>query len=601
MATENIEFKVKIDGVEEEIKSLKDLKQAIKAATDEQLRAAEKFGIGSKEYTEASKKVSALKDKVDDLRDSTKSLQGSGIERASAGFNQLGEGLRNLDFDKVKVGLTAMKSALAATGIGLIVALVSTLAEKFDIFGKITDVVTNIVYKFTDAIGLTNKALEEATKKSVESISKQNDEITKRYDNEIKLAKAAGKDTSDLEIDKLKAVEDGISKQLDVLEKKKNTQAGLNDEEQKQYSDLQQKKLDSVADRISKELEIERLKSQNLANLEEKLRVGSLSAREKEIDTIKKQQQELINELNKNHEVRLGNELNDTIRYNEDVKRINELTQKQINEVNAKYYKEDSEKRYKKIVEDLNKELELNNYKNKSFSEQLRAEQEAQTELDNQTLQTKLANETTLTDFNLKTNEQLRNEYRQRQWEEIGNDYNKQIQLAQQTNQALQGLSDLYFTLKTKNLKKGSKEEEEYARKQFNINKALSIANTVVSGAQGIVNGLTAPYPQNIVLPIVAGITTAASVAKIASTQFTGSGSSGSAATAPSVPIPAPPTAPTPTEGRRSTTFDESGSTSGTETFRTMQPTITVKAQVIESDMTEAQKRVNKFDKQTTF
>ena len=137
MAEENkIPLEIEVKGSEESIESFKDLKAAIKAAKDEQIKAASVYGESSKEFQKATEKVSKLKDKVEDLNDSTKSLKGSGVERASEGFNQLGEGLRNLDFDKVKVGLVAMKSALAAVGIGLIVQAVMYLVENFDELSK---------------------------------------------------------------------------------------------------------------------------------------------------------------------------------------------------------------------------------------------------------------------------------------------------------------------------------------------------------------------------------------------------------------------------------------------------------------------------------
>ena len=43
-----IAFSVEIDGVERSVNSIKDLKQALKDAKDEQLRMANSFGEGSK-------------------------------------------------------------------------------------------------------------------------------------------------------------------------------------------------------------------------------------------------------------------------------------------------------------------------------------------------------------------------------------------------------------------------------------------------------------------------------------------------------------------------------------------------------------------------
>ena len=159
MASQKVALEVEVQGVEQSIESVKDLKNAIKAARDEQVKAASAFGETSKEYLDATKKVSGLKDKVDDLNDSTKSLKGTGVEQLTIGFSQMKEGIMNLDFDKVKAGMAAMKSgigafatsaktalsgfkgALLATGIGaLVVALGVIVAYWDDIKGLVSGV-----------------------------------------------------------------------------------------------------------------------------------------------------------------------------------------------------------------------------------------------------------------------------------------------------------------------------------------------------------------------------------------------------------------------------------------------------------------------------
>jgi hypothetical protein len=160
MATEKIGIEVEVKGAEKSISSFKDLKTAIKAAKDEQILMAEKFGGTSKEATEAAKKVSALKDKVDDLNDSSKTLKGTGFEMLKGGFGQVREGLMNLDFDKVKTGLTAMssgfvsmgkaamtslqgiKGAIAATGIGLLVIALGVIYAYWDDIKGVVDGLT---------------------------------------------------------------------------------------------------------------------------------------------------------------------------------------------------------------------------------------------------------------------------------------------------------------------------------------------------------------------------------------------------------------------------------------------------------------------------
>jgi len=160
MAKEEIGFNVTVEGAEKSISSFKDLKTAIKAAKDEQIAMAEKFGSTSKEATEAAKKVSALKDKVDDLNDSSKTLKGTGFEMLKGGFSQIREGLMNLDFDKVKTGLISMtagfqsmgsqainafkgiKGAIAATGIGLLVIALGTIYAYWDDIKGLVDGLT---------------------------------------------------------------------------------------------------------------------------------------------------------------------------------------------------------------------------------------------------------------------------------------------------------------------------------------------------------------------------------------------------------------------------------------------------------------------------
>ena len=149
MATEVLELNVKTN-IGQSISSLKELKQAIKAAKDEQIAMANKFGATSQEAINASKKLAALKDSVEDLNDASKSLKGSGFEMLKQGFGQIREGLMNLDFDKVKTGLTAMgsgftsmaksakaaftgiKGAIAATGIGLLLIAVGAIYAYWD-------------------------------------------------------------------------------------------------------------------------------------------------------------------------------------------------------------------------------------------------------------------------------------------------------------------------------------------------------------------------------------------------------------------------------------------------------------------------------------
>jgi hypothetical protein len=205
MATEVLELSVKTN-IGQSISSLKELKEAIKAAKDEQIAMANKFGATSQEAINASKKLAELQDSVDDLNDASKSLKGSGFEMLKQGFGDIREGLMNLDFDKVKVGLTGMgsgftsmgqqakaaftgiKGAIAATGIGLLLIAVGAIYAYWD---DIKGVVS----------GLTSeqKRLNAEAEKNVK-IAQDNLDIISQQENILKLQGKSEKEILNMKI-----------------------------------------------------------------------------------------------------------------------------------------------------------------------------------------------------------------------------------------------------------------------------------------------------------------------------------------------------------------------------------------------------------------
>jgi hypothetical protein len=166
--------------------------------------------------------------------------------------------------------------------------------------------------------------------------------------------------------------------------------------------------------------------------------------------------------------------------------------------------------------------------------------------------------------------------------------------------QAAQGLSDIYFTIKSAKVKKGSKEEEDLARKQFNVQKAFNLAKVGMDGVMAISN-IIATTPKvdfgvsTGILLAASAISTAASLAKIASAQFEG-GAGGGAGASPESAVSIPSTtsqAPAiygPGQGQ-STTF------SGNQN-NNFAP---VKAYVVETENRSTTNRVNKLVSESTY
>jgi hypothetical protein len=205
MATEVLELSVKTN-IGQSITSLKELKEAIKAAKDEQIAMANKFGATSQEAINASKNLATLKNKVDSLNDASKSLKGSGFEMLKQGFGQIREGLMNLDFDKVKVGLTGMgagftsmaktakaaltgiKAAIGATGIGLLLIAVGAIYAYWD---DIKGVVSGLTTE--------QKRLNAEAEKNVK-IAQDNLDIISQQENILKLQGKTEKEILNMKI-----------------------------------------------------------------------------------------------------------------------------------------------------------------------------------------------------------------------------------------------------------------------------------------------------------------------------------------------------------------------------------------------------------------
>jgi len=558
---DKLNLDIEVGGVEQSINSIKDLKNAIKDARNEQVKAGEQFGLSSKQYEEASKRVSQLKDKVEDLGDSTRSLQGSGIERASQGFNQLGEGLRNLDFDKVKVGLTAIKSALAATGIMLIVQGVMYLIENFDelskgsgllakalrFVGDIVTTVTDYIYKFTDALGITNSELDKMGDATVENANKAKDALasqTAEYDRQIAVAKASGKSAIDLEMAKQQAI---IETNKALIEQTIAfvRAGGELDAEQKK---LLTEQLNAIKDAVNTQKVIQITHTEDLKK-----------ENQKRLDDNKKYLEDLaqaeLDAWNKTVEIRMSNT---------EAQRLEEERLRQ---------------------------------------EKLAADKAAMDE--SLAYMTEVGNQEQVIAV---SNADLKKELRKQELDDFKKNYNAQLNTAQSLTNSLQSLSDSYFYFKRKNLEKGSKEDLKQAKKQFDINKGLSIASATISGIQGVINALSAqsviPEPFGAILKgvtaVAIGAAAAANIAKIASSKFDeNGGGGGGGSTAAAVAIPSAPSISMPDANVSGTKFDENGKK--IEDTKQQPISVSVKAQVVESEMTQSQQNVSSIKDKSTF
>ena len=691
MATEKIGIEVEVKGAEKSISSFKDLKEAIKAAKNEQLAMSEKFGATSVEATAAAKKIAELKDKVDDLNDSSKTLKGTGFEMLKGGFAQVQEGLMNLDFDKVKMGLTAMssgfvsmgrsamtalqgiKGAIAATGIGLLVIALGVIYAYWDDIKGLVDGLTPELKKqnelAAERVKLADKALQDAT------LEENSLRLQGKTEKEILLIKeAALKVSIQNQISAIETAEKTKQSQIDAAKRNKEILQGLINFVSipitallygidlagkafgkdfglaegftgglaKMVFDPDKVKADSEAEIEASKLKLKQLQSQLAGNSLAIRAIDTKTAEDKKklVDQGSKDSKEAV-EKQVDHQVELQGKLKElqtqlikdeeakeqAILKNKFLADQQDLYNKGANAELLKALNDNFEKdkleisnKFKKIKEDKDKEddkkelqtklsnlesgyqLELERIENNDLlklqKEQEHLEQVYQinianakllgidkTDLDNKNGKDKIALEKRIA---AETKKIKQDEIKQ-SFENVKNSLN-----------AAQGLSDIFFTIKSAKAKKGSKEEEDLARKQFNIQKAFNLAKVGMDGYMAISNIIATTPKADFgistgILLAASAISTAANLAKIGAAQFEGGGGGGAGASPESaVSIPSTtsqaPAIYGPGQGQ-STTF------SGNQN-NNFAP---VKAYVVETENRSTTNRVNKLVSESTY
>lgn len=178
---------------------------------------------------------------------------------------------------------------------------------------------------------------------------------------------------------------------------------------------------------------------------------------------------------------------------------------------------------------------------------------------------------------------------------------NDALEIAEASVKTIQALGDIAFLGKMKNLKKGSKEEEALAKKQFAFNKSMQLAGAIVDAGKAINASLASsplaigvvPNPVGIANLVSTAAMSAANIAKIASTQFTSTtppaspdASGGGGGESPMASVPSF------TPGNLFGQGNDQNNVGSTESNN-----ITVTAVVSETEITSTQNKVAKIQK----
>lgn len=475
--------------------SLKDIKKSVKDLED----AALKIGESGEGFSKLTQKAGELKNKLGDLRDTTNSLNGSGVEKLNASMGLMREAFTNADPGKLSAGFKVMGAAMKAIPIFLIIEGIKWLVENFEkltqsggvvgkVFGFIKDVIDTVIQAFkdlTDWLGLTNNAIEDNAEKTIAAAKRSGDAIVSRYDDEIKLAKAAGKNTDELEIKKQEAIIETSRVAVNALKTIAQANGKLTDAEMKQLEDL-------VKTIHAAEIDIQA----------KKLTIAKTTADEKD---------------------KIDKKSSDDYKARED-KRIKESGKAWEDEIKAKSERE---------------KAESDRLEQESLADKKAEEDRIKTSGEEWEAENKIKADAEKTESDRLETQSIKD------LEDHKAKQKGMVDAAKMANDSLMDLSNLFFSVKNANLKKGSAEEEKAARQQFKINKALAISGAVITGIQSVMAAFASGVATPIIGPatgavyaIMAGITAAANIAKIASMQFQGGGGGGAASvgSAPSVP-----------------------------------------------------------------
>ena len=551
----------------EAVKETQDLRKQFEVLEDQLFLLAGQGKQNTKEFKDLTVEAAKLNKNIDAVNSS---LGENAAGRASAGFSQLKDGFQNLDFDSIKKGFSAVKTALAATGIMLIVQLVGYLVENFDklsqgsgalakslrfvadILKTYIDLVGTVINYLTDTIGLTteaSRAIEaqgeafvEASAKSKEAIASQSSE----YDRLINVAKASGKSTVDLEIAKQQAIINTnralLQQALDYIK-----QGGVVTEEQKKLINEQ---------------------------------ISAVKTASSQIEIIKATESKRVADVNlKRQQEHNANLLKEEERFNKEKLRLREeLEQKQLEtETAANKFRLDA----------INEQNAINNESTRIAMDDM-SEEELQKQV--------------------KKNQDAR-DLAEREKEGAKLLEQEKYAIALNGLNAIQQVTDVFFAFKSSKLKKGSAEELELAKKAFNVNKALQLATATVTGIQAVqgafatatASPITAVFPAYPFIQAgIAGVLSAANIAKIAASKFEGGGgspSTGGGGGGGGASIPAPPTISNQNANVEGTQFDENGKRIGAKNDNT----INVVATVGVDEITAKTNRVNVLEKQSTF
>lgn len=541
MANTDIVFKVSVDENGQGAKSLSDLKREFKDLQSELSKTKE----GTDEYYQVLNKLGKIKDDMGDLRDEISALNPEGKVQAftnvasklASGFQAATGAAALFGVESAELEKTLLK-VQAATAFAEGIRNVAGLTDAFKVLktaimsiNPVMLIITGSIAAITAAYVLWEKVLSDTAR----SDAKLNDQLERQKNLQEEINDEISRN---LELDKLRAESQSQVLKLEL------------DAEIKRYAALRTRQLllQQVSDKSEEQVEeLKKLDKEeadsynNLIKLKIQLSRQLRKEQDDALEADKKRNQEIAKQRKDDFAAQQKLEA-DAVDHNI---KVRQSEREQLSQMNRDYLTSDQED-------------ELAAYEE---SERIRLQKISDAEADAKK-EVELA--------------------------KLVNDAKRQA--ADNYFSAAQGLSDAYFNSELASAQGNEKAINDIRKKQFQVEKAFSIARAVIDGYRAVQAALVIPPPAGPILAASNAILAAANVAKIASTQFnSGAASTGNTVSAPAS-APAPINTSVPFINRQDqTNLSPSGYNLNNKVY------------VTETDISSAQRRVNKIKAQSSY
>jgi hypothetical protein len=559
----------------------------------------------------------------------------------SSGLKGLGSTVASVGGAFLKLGAQLLVNPifLIAAVVAAIVAGLYMLAERLGFVTKFVDFLTqafkpliDAVKWFLDLMGLTSFAADEALAKTTAALEEEKEkrqEVLGLMDQKIALLDAEGKSTLALRIERNKYMQEEIANQTKVLEFMSNNflnQTKLwKDTVKANKAKAHEIKVEEV--KLNQEVKQEQEKA--AADYEQFLAARLAATRLIQDITLGLMQDGVEKELKANEYKyqRLREDLAKNEKLNKDErKKLNDLYVQEAAQtadaINKKYVDAEGKKQAElnKVIKDAQllraqeeedffalydqntrsqAQLEEDTIRAKYFN---LIEQAKQYGLDTQELEKRQAEEIA----------KIQDEARAKEAQKRKAELDAKIAIAEQYTQSVNNLAETAFTLSNRFGKQDEESKEKRAKRQFQVAKALQLSMAILDGYKSITaffasNSLTVagiPNPGAIASFALTLSSVVANVAKIASTQYGAKNGSpaggGGGSTTPMGGGATPNTGGTPSFSLfgQGNNMNTTGAAQDVENNNNQ---LTVKAVVVESDVTSTQNKVKKMQENATL